>query len=103
MRKVAILFLFPFILLAGCTTHEGAAYIRKDLDAMKCNSLQPNIDIKTAKTDCMKYTVNDEADEYLRGGVSIATIDWIKEVHRRTYQECMSKNGYGCQWVIPTK
>ena len=70
MRKAAVLFLL-LALIAGCTTYEGAAYIKADLNRMECSrkSAQTNIDIKTAKAYCMKYTVNDEADEYLRGGV----------------------------------
>ena len=98
MRKAAVLFLL--LTLFGCTAYDGTAYIKKDLDAMKCsrNSTQPNIDMESARTDCMNYTVNPEAVEYLRTGVSIATIDWIKEVHRRTYQECMDGKGFVCDW-----
>lgn len=98
--KILLSLIVSVLLLSSCTTYEGAAYIRADLDAMKCsnNSAQKTIDINTAKADCMAYTVNPEADEYLKAGVSVATIDWIREVHRRTYRECMDGKGFACSW-----
>ena len=94
------------VLVVGCgTTHDGASYIRKELEVAKCwdASPPPSIALITAKTDCIKYTVNDEAEAYLNKGVSVITIDWIAEVHRNTYKDCMAKKGFTCDWPLVFK
>jgi|GEM_PF-6743024 hypothetical protein len=93
-------------LLIGCgTTHDGASYIRKELDVAKCwnGSPPPSIELTTAKPDCIKYTVNDEAEAHLKNGVALITLDWILEVHRNTYKECMAKKGFVCDWPLVIK
>ena len=95
MRNKMII--LAILLLAGCTTYKGASYIKDDLNAMKCSpsSAQRTAEMETAKSDCMKSAVDEE---YLKNGVSMVTIDWIKEVSRSTYHSCMSDKGFACSW-----
>ena len=96
MRKALILFLF-LALFAGCSTYEGAAYIKKDLNGMKCsnNSAQMGIDIKTAKIDCIKDIVDDE---YFKGGAAYVVVDSIRDIDRHRYIRCMGDKGFRCDW-----
>lgn len=92
------IFIIIVLLLSGCTTYEGAAYLKNDLSKMDCseNKLQKKrVNFKAAQDECMKHTVDDD---YFKAGVSEATLTWIREVHRRTYQECMDMNGFSCSW-----
>ena len=95
MKKLAVI-LMVVLFFPACTTYEGAAYLKNSLEQMSCTESQsPAPDFKTAKADCIKQTVDDE---YFKAGVSETTLAWIKEVHRRTYKECMAKKGYACTW-----
>jgi hypothetical protein len=100
MKRIIItifLVLSPFLILSSCTTYEGAAYIKNDLNNMTCssNSAQTNIDIKTAKADCIKGIVDEE---YFKGGASYVTVDSIKSVDRYRYADCMRDKGFICGW-----
>ena len=105
MKKIIIcsIIIVTLLSLSGCTMYDGAAYLKNELDIMKCTESQPpkaQADFKTAKSDCINSIVDEE---YFKAGVSSATIDWIKEVHRRTYQDCMGKKGYSCMWEVHYK
>jgi len=96
MVKIILILIISFG-LSGCTTYEGAAYIKKDLDNLAC-SRKPaptSIDIKTAKVDCIKDVVDEE---FFKGGASIMVVDSIRGVNRYRYASCMDYKGYFCTW-----
>src|SRR3989339_1283633 len=99
MKKIiGIIFLvaLPFLVLSGCTTYEGAAYIKKDLDSMACSSKSAQTtNMKTAKTDCIKDTVDEE---FFKAGASIMVVDSIRGVNRYRYANCMADKGFFCTW-----
>jgi hypothetical protein len=95
MKKI-VLVLALLIPTSGCTTYDGAAYIRKDLESMNCSSKSAQtIDIKTAKADCINSIVDDE---FFKGGASFFTVDSIRSVDRYRYDSCMSEKGFLCDW-----
>jgi hypothetical protein len=95
MKKI-ISIIFLVALLGSCTTYDGAAYIRKDLESMNCSSKSAQtIDIQTAKTGCINSIVDDE---YFKGGAAWVTIDSIRSVNRYKYDGCMSDKGFLCDW-----
>lgn len=100
MKKIiGIIFLvaLPFLILSGCTTHEGAAYIKKDLNNMTCarKSVQTNIDIEKAKADCIKDVVDEE---FFKDGASIMVVEHMRDVNRWKYSGCMADKGFFCTW-----
>jgi len=101
MRKAVVLFLL-FAFLSGCTTYDGAAYIKTDLARMECGikPAQKSVDIKTAKADCIKDIVDEE---FFKGGASWVTVDSIRDVNRWRYSTCMGEKGFFCSWGPESK
>ena len=90
MKRI-IITVFLIALLSGCTTYEGAAYIKDDLNRMECSN-NPAQGVKTA-------CINDIVDEeYFKGGAAYVTVDSIKEIDRWKYANCMGDKGFSCTW-----
>jgi PBP1b-binding outer membrane lipoprotein LpoB len=90
MKKI-ISIIFLITLLAGCTTYDGAAYIKADLEKMECSN-NPAQDIKTA---CINGIIDEE---FFKAGASIMTVDTLRSVDRYGYADCMKKKGFICSW-----
>lgn len=79
------------LLIAGCTSYDGAAYIKADLNRMDC-SKSPAHEVKMA---CINSIVDEE---YFKGGVSYLVIDTMRDINRWKYSSCMQEKGFSCTW-----
>jgi hypothetical protein len=98
MKKIiGIIFLitFLFILISGCTVHNGISIVKKDMERMPCTANSVNIDTGAAKEECMKIAINEE---FYKNGCSIATFDMARDIDRVKYRACMKDRNINCVW-----